>query len=170
MTLVRRVGAVSEDLRRWMLDTWVAVTDAGGAVGFLPGATPDDIAPTLDESLAHVAAGRWAMGVLEVDGVLAGFGFLERYTAAVMRGRAKLLRLQVHPSQAGRGRGRALLAGLEHLAREDGLHLLDATYRGGMGLGAFYAACGWQEVGRIPDALTVAPGDLRDEVIVARWL
>jgi GNAT superfamily N-acetyltransferase len=167
---VVRVTHADDRLRAWMLDCWVAVTAAGGAVGFLPGATADDVAPVLDAALVEVHRGASVLGLLQVDGAPAGFGFIQPRTHAVMAGRGVLLRLQVHPDQAGRGLGRRLLEGLEGLAREDGLYLLEANYRGGLGLGDFYAACGWREVGRIPEALRIAPDDLRDDVIVARWL
>ncbi len=47
-----------------------------------------------------------------------------------------------------------------------GVEAIRLTCRGGLGLERFYASCGYKEVGRIPDAIRVAPGDDRDDVIM----
>ncbi|SDT63526.1 hypothetical protein [Jiangella sp. DSM 45060] len=60
--------------------------------------------------------------------------------------------------------------GRHTLAREDGLEFLHLTYRDGMGLDRFYESCGFAEVGRIPGAIRVAPGDDRDSVLMIRKL
>ena len=43
-----------------------------------------------------------------------------------------------------------------------------ATVRGGTGTEKFYERLGYQQVGRIPGALRVGPGDDRDEYLL--WL
>jgi hypothetical protein len=50
------------------------------------------------------------------------------------------------------------------------VEFLHLTYRDGMGLGDFYAALGYREVGRIPGAIRGAPGDDGDEVLMVRPL
>ena len=45
---------------------------------------------------------------------------------------------------------------------------MQLTVRGGTGTEAFYTRLGYREVGRLPGALRVAPGDDRDEIIM--WL
>jgi hypothetical protein len=49
-----------------------------------------------------------------------------------------------------------------------GLDGLQVTVRDGHGLDRFYRGLGYREVGRIPGALRVAPGDDRDELFM--WL
>jgi hypothetical protein len=51
-------------LRQDLLETWVAVTDAGGAVGFTAPADADEVKRALDAALKRVAVGRDALGVL----------------------------------------------------------------------------------------------------------
>lgn len=46
----------------------------------------------------------------------------------------------------------------------DGIEAVRLTCRGGLGLEHFYAACGYKEVGRVPDAIRVGPGDDRDDI------
>jgi hypothetical protein len=56
------------------------------------------------------------------------------------------------------------------LARKMGLDALQVTVRSGSGTEKFYARLGYSEVGRVPAALRVAPGDDRDEIIMWREL
>ncbi|WP_199700571.1 GNAT family N-acetyltransferase [Jiangella rhizosphaerae] len=167
---VERVTEVGDELASWLLSCWVDVTNAGGAVGFLPPAGPADVRPALDRHLADLAAGAGFVGVLRVDGERAGFGFVIGSVNPLFRHWATVLRLQVHPRFQGRGAGRALLDGLADLARADGLEFLHLTYRDGMGLGRFYESCGFVEVGRHPGSIRVAPGDDRDSVLMNRKL
>ncbi|WP_198663756.1 GNAT family N-acetyltransferase [Jiangella endophytica] len=167
---VERVAEIGDELGSWLLSCWVDVTNAGGAVGFLPPVAAADVRPALDDHLAAVAAGAGFVGVLRVDGERAGFGFVIGSTQPLFRHWATVLRLQVHPRFQGRGAGRALLDGLAGLARADGLEFLHLTYRDGMGLGRFYESCGFAEVGRIPGAIRVTPGDDRDSVLMNRKL
>ncbi|TDE10454.1 GNAT family N-acetyltransferase [Jiangella asiatica] len=151
-----------------MLSCWVDVTNAGGAVGFVAPVDADDVRPTLDEALAGMAAGTTTTALLRVDGERAGFAFIVGTDNQLFRHWATVLRLQVHPRFQGRGAGRVLLEGVSDLARADGLELLHLTYRDGLGLGRFYEAAGYQEVGRLPGMIRVAPGDDRDSVLMVR--
>jgi len=72
-------------------------------------------------------------------------------------------RLMVHPSAQGKGYGLALLREAEAVARRLGWEALHLTVREGTGLERFYRAHGYREVGRLPGALRVGPGDDRDE-------
>ena len=161
------VDLVGPSLRAAMLDCWVDVTDAGGAVGFVAPADRDEVASALDRAIEEVAAGRRWLGVLHDEDGLAAFGFLAPQAGSAVRHRAHLLALQVHPSRQGRGHGRQLVAGLHELARERGLRQVCLWYRGGLGLGAFYRAVGYREVGRWPRTLRVAEDDWRDDVWMA---
>lgn len=163
----RRVVAVDARLRSAMLDCWVDVTDDGGAVGFLPPAEREVVAEALDRALGEVTDGRRLLVVAEDDDGLAGFGFVVPQTGPVVGHRGTVLSLQVHPSRQGRGVGRALVDGLHAAARGAGLAQLTLFYREGLGLGTFYAAVGYREVGRWAATLRVAEDDWRDDVWMA---
>jgi GNAT superfamily N-acetyltransferase len=105
-----------------------------------------------------------------VDGGLAGFAFLVANDSPLKQHWANVHRVQVHPSRQGRGLGRALLTGVHDIARRRGWEFVHLTVRGGTGTEAFYAGLGYREVGRMPVALRVAPGDDRDEIAMVRPL
>ncbi|HET9102061.1 MAG TPA: GNAT family N-acetyltransferase [Solirubrobacteraceae bacterium] len=158
----------SPQLREQLLDMWVRVTDAGGAVGFVPPADPEAIGRLLDSSLARVAAGTDVLGVLRRDGVAVGMGFLVA-SASPLRGHWRtVLRLMVAPELQGSGLGRTLLEGLHGLAAELGLDHLLLTVRGGLGIEGFYEHLGYAIVGRHPRAIRIAAGDDRDELTMMR--
>ena len=161
--------ALDPGLRSDLLDTWVAVTDAGGSVGFTAPAPVAAIAATLDASLARVAAGEDALGVLrdaEHAERVVGMGMLVDRGGALTRHWRVVLRVMVHPDQQGRGAGRLLMEGLHALGVRLGLEQLQLTVRGGEGLEAFYQRLGYTVVGRHPGAVRVGPGDDRDEIML----
>jgi GNAT superfamily N-acetyltransferase len=159
-------GAASPELRAELLDMWVAVTDAGGAVGFVPPADRVAIGETLDLALERVASGRDALGVLRQGERVAGMGFLVRHSSALRLHWRTVLRVMVRPELQGQGAGSQLLEGLHAIARELGLEQLQLTVRGGTGVERFYERFGYTIVGRHPDAVRVAPGDDRDEILL----
>jgi GNAT superfamily N-acetyltransferase len=164
---VRAVSAVDDVLRRDLLSCWTDVTNAGGAVGFVPPVTEDDVAPVLDRLLEGVHAGRDVLALLTVDGAPAGFATLVGSSSPLRRHWATVLRVQVHPSRQGGGLGRALMAGVHEIARERGWEFLYLTARGGTGVDGFYRGLGYAEIGRLPGAIRVAPGDDRDDILLA---
>jgi GNAT superfamily N-acetyltransferase len=167
---VSHVDAASPELRRQLLDTWVAVTDAGGAVGFVPPANPAEIAPALDGALARVIDGHDELVVLRRDGAAVGMAFVVAHTSALRRHWRTVLRVMVHPSLQGQGAGAQLLEGVQSVASELGLEQLHLTVRGGTGVEGFYERFGFVVVGRHPGAIRVAPGDDRDELILVKRL
>jgi GNAT superfamily N-acetyltransferase len=78
--------------------------------------------------------------------------------------------VQVHPSRQGTGLGRALMVGVHRIAADRGWEFAYLTARGGAGVDAFYRKLGYTEVGRLPGAVRVAPGDDRDEILMTRRL
>jgi histone acetyltransferase (RNA polymerase elongator complex component) len=74
----------------------------------------------------------------------------------------------VTPKRQGRGYGAALMREAARLGREMGLDAFQVTVRGGAGVERFYEGLGYREVGRMPGALRVGPGDDRDETYM--WL
>lgn len=157
--------------REAMLDMWVAVNDAGGAVGFLPGASREDVSAVLDGYESRLERGDTVCVALNSPlGDLLGFGFVVGSTGALMAHGATLERVMTDPGRRGTNHGALLMAGLHRTARDRGFELVTLDYRGGTGLGEFYTRYGYAEVGRVPGAVRVAPGDDRDGVIMARSL
>ncbi len=161
---VRAVSEVDDALRQELLTCWTDVTNAGGAVGFVPPVTADDVVPLLDKLLEGVHSGRDVLALLEVDGATAGFASVVGSLSPLRRHWGTVLRVQVHPSRQGEGLGRVLMAGVHEIARGRGWEFLHLTARGGTGVDGFYRGLGYAEVGRLPGAIRVAPGDDRDEI------
>lgn len=148
-----------------LLTLWTDVTNAGGAVGFVPPVTPADIRPRAEAHLGAVAEGRTRLlAAFTADGRLAATAFLSFNDHPLMRHWAWLYTVMVDPALQGRGYGAELLQEAERQARDLGLDALRLTCRGGEGLERFYASCGYKEVGRVPEAIRVAPGDDRDDI------
>ncbi len=169
-TPVSAAEAGDPALREQLLDTWVRVTDAGGAVGFVPPADRERIGDTLDSHLARVIEGRDALGVLRRGGdsdptrPALGMGFLSASASPLRQHWRTVLRLMVDPSLQGIGAGRELIEGLHDMGRELGLEFMCLTVRGGLGIEGFYGRIGYVIHGRNPRAIRVAPGDEREEI------
>ncbi|MFC9694552.1 GNAT family N-acetyltransferase [Kribbella sp. NPDC056951] len=157
-------------LRADLLDTWVAATDAGGAVGFTAPAPVRQVAQTLDEALDRVAAGTDLLGVLHDGSRYAGMGLLSNRGSTLNAHWRTVLRVMVHPKHQGTGAGRILMEGLRGSATDLGLQQLQLTIRDGLGLEHFYQPLGYRIVGRHPQAIRVAPNDYRDEIMLIRDL
>jgi GNAT superfamily N-acetyltransferase len=149
--------AVTPDLRDGILDLWTDVSNAGGAVGFVPPVEREAVRPEL---VRHLVAH-------DEDGRVAATAFFHFNTHRLMTHWVWLYTVMVHPRHQGKGYGRDLLAAAEGAARGfDGIEAIRLTCRGGLGLERFYGSCGYKEVGRVPAAIRVAPGDDRDDVIM----
>ncbi|WP_432095217.1 N-acetyltransferase family protein [Streptomyces sp. bgisy100] len=162
--------ALTPGLRDGICALWAEVSNAGGAVGFVPPVTPQDVRPELLTHLASMARGRTRLVVgRDGGGAVVAAAFLALNTAAVSRHWCWAHTVLVHPSQQRRGHGRALMAAVGRTARAlDGIHGIRLTCRSGLGLEEFYGACGYREVGRVPDGIRVADGGFRDDVTF--WL
>jgi GNAT superfamily N-acetyltransferase len=159
---------LTAQLRRQIVTLWVEVTNAGGAVGFVAPVTAEQVRPTADAAFAGITGGP--------DRLLVGYEG-ERPVAVLIFASNRfalkehwptLKRVMVHPDLQGHGYGVAIMHEAERLGRELGWEALHLTVRGGLGLEQFYERCGYKEVGRLPGALRVAPGDDRDEILM--WL
>ncbi|SCG38682.1 Acetyltransferase (GNAT) domain-containing protein [Micromonospora inositola] len=159
---------LTPELREQIVSLWVDVTNAGGAVGFVAPVTAAEVRPMAEAAFADIVDGpdRLLVGY-EGDrpvGILIicdnRFHLKTHYRV--------LKRVMVHPDTQGRGYGAALMREAERLGSELGLAALHVTVRGGLGLEPFYDRLGYREVGRLPGALRLAPGDDRDEVFM--WL
>ncbi|MEU7375141.1 GNAT family N-acetyltransferase [Streptomyces albidoflavus] len=152
------------ELRDQIIDLWTDVSNAGGAVGFVPPVTAEDIRPdylkhlvALEARQMHLVAGR------DADGRVAATAFLGRNAHRLQRHWAYTV--MVHPRLQGQGCGRELMGAVERAGRSfDGIEAIRLTCRGGTGVDRFYASCGYKEVGRVPGMIRVGPGDDRDDI------
>lgn len=168
---VRAVTAFDDAARAEVLDLWCRVNDAGDAVGLLPGASRQQVAVALDEHVEDMAAGRAVACLMRApDGVLRGLGWWVAGPNPLQSHTRTAYRVMVDPERRGRGLGRVLVAGMHRVARSDGVELAILDYRSGTGIGRFSESCGYAEVGRVPRAIRVAPGDDRDSVTTVRRL
>lgn len=166
---VERVELLDDATRQDVLDLWCRVNDSGGAVGFLPGAPVERVAAALTAHEDQMASGHAVGGALRLPDrtVVAWAWWVATPNPLLAHGRW-LYRVMVDPARQGRGLGLLLMAGMHRIAREDGVELLQLGVRSGSGASRFYARSGYVEVGRIPGAIRVAPGDDRDDVTMAR--
>ncbi|TQS27835.1 GNAT family N-acetyltransferase [Microbispora sp. KK1-11] len=159
---------MSPDLRRELLECWVTVTNAGGAAGFpFPPVTFDEVAVVADQLIAGLDPERSRFLLAHVDGSLAGWLNVRRNTDPLIAHWGTVHHVQTHTRFRSRGIGAALMREVRHVAREEmGLEQLHLAARGGVGLEDFYGRLGWKEIGRWPNALRLAPGDDRDEILM----
>lgn len=184
MSLVFEVDPpLTEQLRAEIIACWTDVSNAGGAVGFVPGVTMDDVEPTAREQFAGVLAGRDRLVIGRIAegeqaGRLAALAFLVAGTFALTAHWNTVKRVMVHPDFQGAGYGYRLMAELAAVAREAGLEQLHLDCRGGTGNDLFYKKCGYEEVGRMPKGLKLPertaeiPGasPYRDLILMAQEL
>ena len=164
---VAHPGEVSAGLRTELIDCWVAVSDAGGAVGFLPPADSTQVSRVAAELIAGLDPQRSRLLLALVGGVLAGWLNIERGPSPLMAHWGTVNRLQTHPAFQGQGIGSTLMTQARRVACEEmGLEQLHLALRGGTGLERFYRRLGWRVIGSWPGALRIAPGDDRDEILM----
>ncbi|MGP2442133.1 GNAT family N-acetyltransferase [Streptomyces sp. JW3] len=169
---ITRPEELSSALRRELLACWAAVANAGGAVipadCPLPPVSPAHLAPALDRLAGSLAPHRARLVVATVDGALVGWLLVRREAHPLEAHCGVVNHVQTQVSARGLGIGAALMRYARDVARDElGLERLKLTVRAGLGLEDFYRKAGWTEVGRWPGALRVAPGDDRDEILMA---
>ncbi|MBQ0900522.1 GNAT family N-acetyltransferase [Micromonospora sp. U21] len=159
---------LTPQLRAEIVALWVDVSNAGGAVGFVPPVTAADVRATAGPTFAGIADGpdRLLVGY-DSDRLVAVLIFCDNRFPLKAHW-CVLKRVMVHPDTQGTGYGSALMREAARLGRELGYEALHVTVRDGLGLDGFYRRLGYREIGRLPGALRVAPGDDRDEVLM--WL
>jgi GNAT superfamily N-acetyltransferase len=164
---------LTDDLRERIVALWTEVTNAGGAVGFVGQVTAADVQTTADPTFEGVAEGhdRLLIG-LDADSAkderLVAVLFISSNRFHLKDHWRILKRVMVAPGRQGLGYGAALMREAADVARAMGLAALQVTVRGGQRIEGFYQGLGYREVGRLPGALRVAPGDDRDEIVM--WL
>ncbi|MGC9497464.1 N-acetyltransferase family protein [Streptomyces sp. WG7] len=171
-TQIVRAQDATPAVRRDLTDCWTAVVNAGGAVipmdCPLPPVPSSEIEPALEAIVQGLAPQRSRILLATVDGALAGWVLLRREAHPLVAHCATVNHLQTHVPFRGVGVGAALMRRLPEIARDEmGVERLRLTARAGLGLEDFYRKVGWNEVGRWPGALRVAPGDDRDEILMS---
>ncbi|MGW3494289.1 N-acetyltransferase family protein [Streptomyces sp. NPDC001020] len=158
--------SITPALRDDLLDLWTEVSNAGGAVGFVPPVTREEIRPSLVRQLATMSEGRARLLVgYDERRRVAATAFLSFNADRMAAHWLWLYTVMVHPRYQGKGYGRDLMAAAADAARcFEGIEAIRLTCRGGHGLERFYGSCGYKEVGRVPDAIRVANGDDRDDI------
>jgi GNAT superfamily N-acetyltransferase len=159
---------VSPGLRQELIDCWITVSNAGGAVGFpFPPVDATTVAPVADRLIAGLDPGCSRLLIARTGDTLAGWVHLHREPYPVIAHWGTIGHLQTLPACRGQGIGGALMAHARRVGRaEMGLEQLRLAARGGTGLERFYDKLGWTVIGRWPAALRLAPGDDRDEILM----
>jgi GNAT superfamily N-acetyltransferase len=159
---------VSAKLRRELIDCWIQVSNAGGAVGFpFLAVNYQIVSPVADELIGGLVPACSRLLAASAGGALAGWVHLRRDPDPLIAHWGVISRLQTLPSFRGQGIGGALMMYARQVAREEmGLEQLHLAVRGGTGLERFYIRLGWTVTGRWPGALRLAPGDDRDEILM----
>ena len=160
-------GQVAPGTRQALVDCWVEVANAGGAVGFaFPPVDAGQVGPAADRLIADLDPGYNRVLLAQAGGALAGWLNLSRHRDPLVPHWGTVERVQTRPAFRGRGIGVALMHEVRRIARDElGLEQLRLEARGGAGLEDFYGRLGWTEAGRWPAALRFPHGD-RDEVLM----
>lgn len=153
-----------------LVEIWTDVSNAGGAVGFVPPVTRDDIQEVAVPAFNSIGKGDHL--VVAYDGQEPiGFCFLEHRPGPLFKHWVTVKRLQVHPSLQGKGYGARILELIHEQGKARlGLEQIQLTVRGGTGTETFYERLGYEVVARIPGIIRVAPGDDRDEIVMVKRL
>lgn len=162
--------AADSHLAAALLTLWQRVSDADGAVGFEPKTPRSQIAPSVTEAINGLRAGTRFAVALTAGNDLVGVAFLVPRSVQIQRHLGEVVSLMVDPDRQGAGLGRRLVIEIARLAAEVGVDTLLLGARDREGLRRFYAATGFVEYGRLPDAVRLADGTSFDEIRYRRVL
>lgn len=161
---------LDDELIAKLVTIWTAVSNAGGAVGFVPPVTEADVRTVADNAFGKAGKGEDHL-VVGFDGdEPVGFLFLEARPGPLFRHWMTIKRLQVDPARQKEGIGKRILECTHEVARDMGLEQLHLTVRGGTGTERFYEAHGYEVMARIPDVIRLSPEDTREEIYMVKRL
>jgi dUTP pyrophosphatase len=153
-----------------LVEIWCAVSDAGGAVGFLPGVTAAEVRLVADPAFSRVERGDDDLVVAFSDRQPVGFGFLAGNELGIHHHWATIKRLQRHPALRHSGVGAAVLSGLEDAAAARGVDRVVLTVRAGTGREGFYAQHGYRVEAVLPQRIWLSEDDIREELVMSKSL
>jgi ribosomal protein S18 acetylase RimI-like enzyme len=137
----------------------VAVTAAGGAVGWLQPPTRSECRDWVADLLAEVVRGDAALCVARdggADGTVMALGAWRRDHESIFRHRASIVKVMAHPESRGQGLGTLISSQLVAHARAAGLEHVRLRVRGNNhGAIGVYERLGFVEYGRLPNAIAV---------------
>lgn len=165
---LRRNPPLDDGLRAALADLWTQVSNAGGAVGFVPPVTAEDVRPIADREFDRVAVGSDDLVVAFDNSTPVGFGFLVHNTDPLLAHWAEVARLQRHPNHGGGGLGAAVLAELEDIAAGQSLERVVLSVRGGTGRERFYQSLGYEVYATLPRWLRLSDSDVRDSLVLGK--
>jgi len=143
-----------------------AVVAAGGAVGWLAAPEAQEV---LDWLGGAMSGGARAM-VVRAGGRIEALGTWQRREGAVVARIGVVRRVMAHPDARGLGLGAQVVQALVDDACRAGVEVLTLACRGNNHAAmALYAAAGFTEYGRLPDALAVEKHRF-DEVLLSKRL
>jgi GNAT superfamily N-acetyltransferase len=165
---IQRPGELSAVQRTALIECWIDVANAGGAVGFpFPPVKRDEVIAAADSIIAGLGPERSRLVIAKRNEGLVGWLHLSRHADPLVAHWGVVSRVQTHSAHRGAGVGSAMMHLVRRIAREEmGLEQLRLAARGGAGLTEFYERLGWVEIGRWSGALRFGPGDDRDEVLM----
>ncbi len=146
-----------------LADLWLNVSLAGGSVGFATEVDAPTVRAASERIVADAVAGCAQLLVLRREGALVGTVRLERGSDPVVQHRAMLKLLMIDPGLQGQGWAPASSMIVSTSPANSGWSRYRSA-RSATGLEEYYTKIGWQEVGRFPGGVRLAPGDDRDEV------
>ncbi len=152
-----------------LLTLWHRVSEAGGAVGFSPPVSRQQVAPAVAKAVDELRAGTRKAVVFTQDTDLArnqliACAFLVPNFSDLDSHRIDVRTVMVDPAVQGRGLGKKMIEEVVNYSRELGAETITLSARGGEGLEKFYETLGFSEWGRMPDAIRVSATDSRDEI------
>jgi ribosomal protein S18 acetylase RimI-like enzyme len=137
-----------------------AVSDLGGAIGWMVPPPKTETDSWLHGVLDTVTAGDAAFCIASVDGRLGAMGLWRRDDAPYFRHMAGLAKIMAHPDYRGRRLGAVVTGTLIKSATEAGIETLQLGVRGNNHLAIdLYEDLGFRVWGRLPNVIEV--GDER---------
>lgn len=134
---------------------WHTVSEAGGAVGFVPGTPRPQVAKRVAGLVDEIRRGTTDAFAVTADRTLVGFVVLSA-GAGVFAHTGEIGTLMVDPGLQRSGLGVVLMDAVLELARGRGLERLTLSVRDGHGLPEFYSRFGFVESGRRPGWVRIA--------------
>ena len=163
----------AEEAEAHLPDLATLLVDAvahGASVNFMAGLTDADAQAFWRGQLPGLADGTRRLIVAEADGRIVGTAVLTQAPQPNAPHRAEVGKMLVHSGMRRQGLGRRLLAAAEAAALDAGRTLLLLDTETGSAGDLLYRACGWTEVGQVPDHSYATDGRLASATVFRKAL